>query len=161
MLPTTTHTNTTANARDKLFWPTLVRAAFMGIIIRMIGTAPRSPSQETASDSRMGNRNNSNSGVTTSGRAINAKIKAISVPLAITRTSSSDSGITKTPSTKNITICARYASDAWKRTMVLRNGKSALFPRVSAVMNTASNPLECNDSAMPYANSASAMVMTG
>ena len=52
MLPTTTHMNTTANARDICAETSTDCALRSGMVIRMIGTAPRSPSHATATASR-------------------------------------------------------------------------------------------------------------
>ena len=87
--------------------------------------------------------------ITATGRETNASASARKMPAPTRRGSASACGCTRSPSTRNMTISARYASEAWKRTMVLRNGRSALLPSVSAVMNTASRPLAWSISAAP------------
>ena len=106
--PTTTTTNTTENTRSAPGPP-----ASTGNIARMIGTAPRSPTQPDEHDSRKVIAEGASSTPTTSGRATSARNSARATPLR------RDPGCAgwehNSPSTRNIATWLSHASASWKR----------------------------------------------
>ncbi len=94
----------------------------------MIGTAPRSPTQETRAVSRIGRRNPASTANTATGRATTMSVAATSSDGPAT--SSSSLGNTSRPSMTNIEICASHAMASWNR-MRLFLWRNSVFPMTS------------------------------
>jgi len=101
--------NTIAKSRSASASP-----ATRGKVARMIGAAPRNPTQEINATSRHGMRNGSSISTTASGRA--TRVRNAAMPNPSTAIPGRVDGNTSRPSVRNITICASQAIPSKKRT---------------------------------------------
>ena len=143
------------NARLKYSWA-LGRPAISGNTARMIGTAPRSPTQEMKAFSRPWKaRNGSSPTSTDNGRA--NRIIHNARPRAGRAMGSRSWGVTSSPSTRNMPICASQAmpSSMCRMPWRLRTGR---LPITRPHRYTARKPLPCR--ALVRANTTSPPAIT-
>ncbi len=105
--PSTTTPNTTSSRVDAPATP-----ASTGNRARMMGTAPRRPTQPTNSDSRHENRNGRSSATQTSGRATSDRNSPRATP--VQARSRMRDGNDSSPSTANMVTWLNQARASWK-----------------------------------------------
>ncbi len=102
----------------------------IGIVARMMGTAPRSPAQDISTCSRQGTRNGVRHTTTPSGRA--TRVSASPMTSAGTKSSPSSCGVTSRPSRTNMPIWAIQPSPSAKPRVAGQCGSLALPSTIEA-----------------------------
>lgn len=120
--------------------------ASSGKVASTIGTAPRSPAQDTISLSARVSGVQASAISTLTGRATNARNSATASPLPAT--GGSCEGKTSRPSVRNITICISQAVPSWKRT-IERLWMKCRLPSTMPARYTARKPLPPTSAVAP------------
>lgn len=132
--------------------------ATIGMVARMMGTAPRSPAQDMSAFSCQGSRNGASEMKTSSGRA--TTVSTSPTMTAGQKSSSRSCGVTRRPSSTNMPICAIQPSPSAKPRVAGQCGSLAL-PRIIAARYTARNPLPWTRAPAAYADTAMAITAIG
>ena len=130
----------------------------MGMVARMMGTAPRSPAQDIRACSCQGTRNGDRQSTTLSGLA--TMVSTSPMTSAGTMSSPSSCGVTSRPSRTNMPIWAIQPSPSANPRVAGQCGSRAL-PITIAARYTARKPLPWASAPAAYAITAIAMTAIG